>query len=147
MHFLNVRCDPKSFAFSVTLSELSYETEQFVNKVIEYREGHFLAVAWDNNKYIFIDHLKERIEQIIMHPRKDNYSVRCWGLELLPDFDLKTCPFAIARDNIGIVLIDISRRRAFLLADLPISVNLFGHGDILRLLKTDSGETIISTVV
>jgi hypothetical protein len=62
VHFLNVRCDPKSFAFSVTLSELSYETEQFVNKVIEYREGQFLAVAWDNNKYIFIDHLKERIE-------------------------------------------------------------------------------------
>lgn len=106
-----------------------------------------MAVAWDNNKYIFIDHLKERVEQIIMHPRKDNYSVRCWGLELMPDFDMKTCPFAIARDNIGIVLIDISGRRAYFLTDLPISVNLFGHGDILKLLKTDSGNTIISTVV
>jgi hypothetical protein len=27
VHFLNVKCDPKSFFFSVTLSELSYETE------------------------------------------------------------------------------------------------------------------------
>ena len=144
---MDVKCDSKSFAFSVSLSELSYETEQFVNKVIEYREGQFLAVAWDNNKFIFIDHLKERIEQIIMHPKKDNYSVRCWGLELVPDFDIVKCPFAVARDNVGIILIDINQRRAYLLTELPISVNLFGHGDILKLFKTDFGETVISTVV
>lgn len=95
-----------------------------------------MAVAWDNNKYIFIDHPQERIEQIIMHPKKDNFSVRCWGLELVPDFDMKKCPFALARDSVGLVLIDISKRKAFLLTETPITVNLFGHGDILRLLKT-----------
>lgn len=82
-----------------------------------------------------------------MHPKKDNYSVRCWGLELVPDFDIKKCPFAVARDNLGIVLIDISRRRAFWLTDLPISVNLFGHGNILKLLKSKTGEFGITTVI
>lgn len=62
VHFLNIKCDPKTVIFSVSLSDLSYETEQFVNKVIEYETGHFLAVAWDNNKYIFIDHTREVIE-------------------------------------------------------------------------------------
>lgn len=71
-----------------------------------------------------------------MHPSKDNYSVRCWGLELVPDFDLKKCPFVLARDNIGLVLINVSKKKAFLFMDLPISVNLFGHGEILRLLRS-----------
>ncbi len=126
---------------------MSYETEQFVNKVIEYETGHFLAVAWDNNKYIFIDHTREVIEQIIMHPSKDNYSVRCWGLELVPDFDLKRCPFVLARDNIGLVLINVSKKKAFLFMDLPISVNLFGHGEILRLLRSQSGNIGLTTIV
>ena len=104
--------------------------------MIEYKTGHFLAVAWDNNKYIFIDHMQEKVEQIIMHPHKHNYSVRCWGLELMPDFDIKKNPFAMARDSVGLVLIDISKRKAHLLADLPIHVNLYGHGDILRLLQS-----------
>ena len=104
--------------------------------MIEYKAGQFLAVAWDNNKFIFIDHIQARIEQIIMHPHKENHSVRCWGLELMPNFDMKKCPFALVRDSVGLVLIDISKRKAFLLAELPISVNLYGHGDILRVLRT-----------
>ncbi len=56
IHFVKVYNDPKTLTMSLHLSELSFETEQFVNKVIEYDHGHFLAAAWDNNKYIFIDH-------------------------------------------------------------------------------------------
>ena len=54
----------------------------------------------------------------------------------MPDFDMKRFPFAIARDSVGLVLIDISKRKAFLLSSLSISVNLYGHGDILRLIGT-----------
>ena len=56
IHFSKVYNDPNTLTISLHLSDLSYETEQFVNKVIEYDHGYFLAAAWDNNKYIFIDH-------------------------------------------------------------------------------------------
>jgi hypothetical protein len=43
------------------MGDVSYETEQFVNRVLEYESNRFLAVQWDNNKFIFIDHSKEQI--------------------------------------------------------------------------------------
>ena len=70
IHFLKVYNDPKTLTMSLHLSDLSYETEQFVNKVIEYDHGYFLATAWDNNKYIFIDHEQERIETVVVHPHR-----------------------------------------------------------------------------
>jgi len=82
--------------------------------VIEYDHGHFLAAAWDNNKYIFIDHEQERIETIVVHPHKLNFAIRCWGLAKVPQFDIVSCPFVIARDNIGLVLIDVKNYRAFM---------------------------------
>jgi len=108
IHFVDVNCDPKTLVISIALNDLSYETEQFVNKVIEYDKGLFLAVAWDNNKFIFIDNKLESVDSIILHPKNDNFNIRCWGLEKVPDFDLKKCPFIVARDNIGIVLIDVA---------------------------------------
>lgn len=50
---------------------MSYETEQFVNRVLEYEEDKFIAVAWDNNKYIFIDNKAENITHILAHPLSD----------------------------------------------------------------------------
>ncbi len=35
-----------------------------MNKVIEYDANKFLGVAWDNNKFIFIDHSKEQVISI-----------------------------------------------------------------------------------
>lgn len=41
---------------SLHLNEVCYITEQFVNKVIEFEHGRFLAALWDSNKYMMIDH-------------------------------------------------------------------------------------------
>lgn len=41
---------------SLHLNPVAYITEQFVNKVIEYDHGKFLAAVWDSSKYILIDH-------------------------------------------------------------------------------------------
>ena len=42
---------------TLVLRDISYETEQFVNRIIEYDKEKYLAVSWDNNKFIFIDNM------------------------------------------------------------------------------------------
>jgi hypothetical protein len=51
-----MRLDDKTLTMQLIQDDLSYETEQFVNRVIEYEHNKFLAASWDNNKFIFIDH-------------------------------------------------------------------------------------------
>ena len=96
---------------SLHLAELSYVTEQFVNKVIEYSPGHFLCSVWDSNKFIVIDHEQERISEVITHPT--GTQTRCWGLQKIPGFDLDSVPFVIARDNTGLVIIDVIKNKAY----------------------------------
>lgn len=97
----------------------------------------FLAVSWDNNKYIFIDHDEEAIVNILAHPMQDKYNIRCWGLAKVADFDMMKNPWIMSRDNTGYVLINVKTIKAYQLAISPISANLFGHGDILRITKID----------
>ena len=68
VHFVKMQLDDKTLTMQLLLDDLSYETEQFVNRVLEYQPNKFLAVSWDNNKYIFIDHDKESIVNILAHP-------------------------------------------------------------------------------
>ena len=116
------------------LQDLSYESDQFVNRVIEYDIDKFLGVAWENNKFIFIDHQKEKITDIVPHP-KPNQKMRCWGLQKVADFDKVSCPFIIARDNSGLVLVNIKTKKTYFLMSCTIQANLFGGGDILRIMK------------
>lgn len=55
IHFVKMNYDDKTLQVSLTLRDISYETEQFVNRIIEYEQEKYLAVSWDNNKFIFID--------------------------------------------------------------------------------------------
>ena len=57
VHF--IKMVQMSGGVQLELQDLSYETDQFVNRVIEYDIDKFLGVAWENNKFIFIDHQKE----------------------------------------------------------------------------------------
>ena len=58
-----------------------------------------------------------------------------------------SCPFVIARDNVGLTLIDVKNFRAFMFTVSPITVNLFGNGDILRIIATQQGKCRILTLV
>jgi hypothetical protein len=58
-----------------------------------------------------------------------------------------TNPFLISRDNTGYVLINVKTVRVYQLFVSPISANLFGHGDILRVLKGENGRQRIITVL
>lgn len=107
VHFIKVHVDKQYSTMSLHLNPLCYITEQFVNKVIEYDHGRFLAAIWDATKYVLIDHEQETMGEMIAHPKQDEQQVRCWGLAKLPDFSLSKLPFIIARDNTGLVLIDI----------------------------------------
>lgn len=129
------------------LEDLSYETEQFVNRVIEYDQDKFLAVSWDNNKFIFIDHKQEAIVNILTHPMPEKFNIRCWGLAKVADFDMERNPFIMTRDNTGYVLVNVKTSKAYQLAISPVSANLFGHGDILRITKTDLQKNRIITVI
>jgi hypothetical protein len=60
---------------------------------------------------------------------------------------LETNPFIISRDNTGYILIDVKKQKSYLLANSPISANLFGHGDILRISKLENGKQRIITVI
>ena len=53
---------------SMHLNPVSYMTEQFVNKVIEYEPGRYLAAVWDSSKFIMIDHEQEKLGKVIAHP-------------------------------------------------------------------------------
>jgi len=139
IHFVKVECEDKTLRMCVMLQDLSYETEQFVNRILEYAENKFLAVSWDNNKFIFIDHEQEQITSILEHPQHlHKFNVRCWGLVKLPDFDAESNPFIVSRDNTGFVIINVKTLTAHQLQLSPITVNLYGHGDILRILRAGS---------
>ena len=60
---------------------------------------------------------------------------------------METNPFIISRDNTGYILIDVKKQNAYLLANSPISANLFGHGDILRVSKLENNKSRIITVI
>ena len=53
----------------------------------------------------------------------------------------------MSRDNTGYVLINVKTIKAYQLAISPISANLFGHGDILRMTKIDQFKNRIITVI
>jgi hypothetical protein len=108
-----------------------------VNRVLEYEQDKFLAVSWDNNKFIFIDHKLEAIVGILAHPMPEKFNIRCWGLAKVADFDINRNPFIMSRDNTGYILINVKTIKAYQLAISPITANLFGHGDILRIVKMD----------
>ena len=55
----------------------------------------------------------------------------------MPDYDYQKMPFIMARDNTGIILIDVRNRVAYMFANAPIKANLFGHGDILKVIQAD----------
>ena len=97
-----------------------------------------MAAVWDNSKYILIDHEQERMGKHIPHPlAKKMTHARCWGLQKIPGFSLARLPYIVCRDNTGLVLIDVRNCAAYMFAQAPISVNLFGHGDILRIINSE----------
>lgn len=57
--------------------------------MLEYEEDKFIAVAWDNNKYIFIDNKAESITHILAHPLTDKTNLRCWGLAKVGEYDFE----------------------------------------------------------
>jgi hypothetical protein len=77
IHFLKVKTDS---AVDLRQELPSYEMDHFVNRAIEYCPDKILAVTWDNNKVIFIDHEKGQITNIVEHPQSDEKLIRCWGL-------------------------------------------------------------------
>lgn len=58
-------------------------------------------------------------------------------MEKIPGFDFNRLPFVLCRDNTGIVLVDVKNCMAYMFAKAPIKANLFGHGDILRVVHTE----------
>jgi len=147
VHFIQMKSDDKTLTMQLFLCDLSYETEQFVNRVIEYDNDKFLAVSWDNNKFIFIDHKQENIVNILTHTMPEKFNIRCWGMAKVADFDIVKCPFVMTRDNTGFVLVNVKTIKAYQLALSPISANLFGHGDILRIAKGEAGKMRLITVI
>ena len=112
-------------------------TEQFVNKVIEYEPGRYCAAVWDSSQFILIDHEQEKLGKVIPHPKANKTQTRCWGLAKMPDYDYQKNPFIMARDNTGILLVDVRNHVAYMFAEAPIKANLFGHGDILKVENTE----------
>lgn len=60
--------DQQTGTMSLHLNPVCYITEQFVNKVIEFERGRFLAAVWDSSKFILIDHEQEIMGKSIVHP-------------------------------------------------------------------------------
>lgn len=64
------------------------------------------------------------------------------------DFDLDKMPFILSRDNAGYVLINVKTQKVWMLCRSPITANLYGHGDILRVVKgAEPGKCRIVTVI
>jgi hypothetical protein len=147
VHFIKVYTDPQTLTMSLHLSDTSYITDQFVNKVVEFSPGKFLASVWDSNRFIVIDHEQERIAHQIIHPHRESLQTRCWGLVPVPGFDIDSVPFVFARDNTGIVLINVKELKAYIFSNSTISENLYGHGDILRISGAPEEGFVLWTVV
>jgi len=137
VHFVKIYVDKITGAMSLHLNEVCYITEQFVNKVIEFEHGRFLAALWDSNKYMIIDHEQEKIASTIPHPLANKQNSRCWGMAKAPGYDYGKLPFIVCRDNTGIVFVDVNHCKAYVFAVAPIKQNLFGHGEILKIVLTD----------
>jgi len=137
VHFVKIFVDKVTGSMQLELSDVSYITEQFVNKVIEFEPGRFLAALWDSNKYIVIEHEQEKIGSQILHPLAARQNYRCWGMVKVPGYDFVKMPFILCRDNTGLILINVCHQKAYLFAFSPIRQNLFGHGDILRISLSD----------
>jgi hypothetical protein len=54
-----------------------------------------------------------------------------------PGYDYGKLPFIVCRDNTGIVFVDVNHCKAYVFAVAPIKQNLFGHGEILKIVLTD----------
>jgi len=132
VHFVKILQDQLTGMVSLHLNPTAYVTEQFVNKVIEFEHGRFLAAVWDSSKYIVIDHEQEKLGKNIVHPMASTTQARCWGMQKLPNFDFNKLPFVLCRDNTGIVLVDVRNCVAYMFAKAQIKANLFGHGDVLK---------------
>lgn len=65
----------------------------------------------------------------------------------VPSFDIVTCPFVIARDNVGLTLIDVKNFKVYMFSRSPITSSLFGHGDILKLVSSGEDRCRILTVL
>ena len=105
--------------------------------MIEYEPGRYVAAVWDSSKFIMIDHEQEKMGKVIAHPQAAKTQARCWGMAKMPGYDYQKMPFVMARDNTGIVLIDVRNRVAYMFAHAPIKANLFGHGDILKVVQAE----------
>lgn len=73
----------------------------------------------------------------IVHPLAQRTQTRCWGLAKMPNYDYQKCPFVLSRDNTGVILVDVRNCVAYIFAQNPIKANLFGHGDILKVVWAD----------
>jgi hypothetical protein len=124
IYFLEVREDPKTLAVQLNLMEVTYKTDQFVNKLIEYEPNKFVCETWDHNKLIFIDHEANKLEKIIEHP--GGQRTRCWGFLKLPEATMLQIPFLMSRDSSGFRLINTKTFRSFTLSSNEIKSNLSG---------------------
>lgn len=77
----------------------------------------------------------------------DKFNIRCWGLAKVADFDMERNPFIMTRDNTGYTLLNVKTSKAYQLAVSPVTANLFGHGDILRITRIDTHKNRIITVI
>jgi len=92
-----------------------------------------LCTVWDTRNYKIIDRNKKQVIQQISHPVGD---FKCWGLQLLPGFDIDEFPFIVARDELSLVFLDVSSFKCYKIAhgkDAEIESNLYGHGSILAI--------------
>jgi hypothetical protein len=65
----------------------------------------------------------------------------------VPGYDIDSVPFAVARDNTGIILIDVIKHKSYKFADSPITENLFGHGDILKISGSAEDGYVLWTIM
>ena len=56
------------------------------------------------------------------------------------------CPLVLARDNLGFVLINVKTYQAYQICENTITVNLYGHGDILKVIRIDETRSRVLTV-
>ena len=61
VHFLKIHYEKKNDTMSLHENPVNYLTANFINKVLEFAHGRFLASVWDSNKYVIIDHEQESI--------------------------------------------------------------------------------------
>jgi len=43
-------------------------------------------------------------------------------------------PFILSRDNTGLILVNVRSQACFTLTEAALTANLFGHGDILKVI-------------